>query len=208
MIPGIFLAAGLGSRFGSQKLTTLIGGEPLIVKGLRSCIRSDLIEIIVVLGYEAEKLKKLINEYFPDNKKLRTIVNNDYSKGMISSFNSGLGILDKNTKEVMMILADMPFVSSSTINKLIVSRNGEKMIIPEVNGSYTHPRIIPSCLFPAFFGLDQLNSGKDVLSKNRGRIKTVIFENGEEFMDIDSKNDLSKFRSIDNDNSAKVKFQQ
>ena len=82
------------------------------------------------------------------------------------------------------------------------------MIIPEVNGSYNHPRIIPSCLFPDFFGLDQLNSGKDVLSKNRGRIKTVIFENGEEFLDIDSKNDLSKFRSKDNDNSAKVKFKE
>ena len=192
MLPGIFLAAGTGQRFGSQKLTYPFENEPIIVRGLRSCIQSELNEIIVVLGYESEKVKKVIEEYFPGNKKLRTIINHDFSKGMISSFNSGLEILDRESEGVMMILADMPFVSSSVINKLIESWNGDEMIIPEVNGSYTHPRIIPSCLFPAFLGLDQFNSGKDILNKNRNKIKTVIFENSREFMDIDSKNDLIK----------------
>ena len=163
MLPGIFLAAGKGKRFGSQKLTYPFKNEPLIVRGLRSCIQSELNEIIVVLGYESDKVKKVIEEYFSGNKKLRIIINNDFSKGMISSFNSGLEILDREAKGVMMILADMPFISSSAINKLIESWNGDEMIIPEVNGSYTHPRIIPSCLFPAFLGLDQFNSGKDIL---------------------------------------------
>ncbi len=193
MLPGIFLAAGIGRRFGSQKLTYPFENEPLIVRGMRSCIQSELSEIIIVLGYEAEKVKKVIGEYFPGNKKLRIIINNNFSEGMISSFNSGLEILDRETEGVMMVLADMPFISSSVINKLIESWNGNEIIIPEVNGSYTHPRIIPSCLFSAFLDLGQFNSGKDVLTKNRNKIKTIVFENSGEFMDIDSKNDLIKF---------------
>ena len=193
MLPGIFLAAGIGKRFGSQKLTYSFEYEPLLVRGLRSCIQSELNEIIIVLGYEAEKVKKVIKEYFPGNQKLRFTINNSFSEGMISSFNSGLEILDEETRGVMMILADMPFVSSSTINKLIKSWDGDEMIIPEVNGNFTHPRIIPSCLFPAFLGLEQLNSGKDILGNNRNIIKTIVFENIGEFMDIDSKSDLKKF---------------
>lgn len=192
MLPGIFLAAGIGKRFGSQKLTYCFENEPLLVRGLRSCIRSELDEIIVVIGYEAEKVKKVIEQYFPGNQKLRITINNSFSEGMISSFNSGLEILDKNSRGVMMILADMPFVRSSTINKLIESWNGDEMIIPEVNGNFAHPRIIPSCLFPDFLGLDQLNSGKEILEKSRNKVKTVVFENSDEFKDIDSKNDLKK----------------
>jgi len=193
MLPGIFLAAGISKRFGSLKLIYPFKNEPLLVRGLRSCVRSELKEVIVVLGYEAEKVKKVIEEYFPGNQKLRTTINDNFSEGMISSFNSGLEILDKGTRGVMMILADMPFISASTINKLIDSWNGDDMIIPEVNGSFTHPRIIPSCLFPAFLGLDQFNSGKDILVKNKNKIKTVVFENKGEFIDIDKKNDLKKF---------------
>ncbi len=195
MLPGIFLAAGLGERFGSQKLIYPFENEPLLVRGLRSCIRSKLSEIIIVLGYESGEVKQIIEEYFPGDQKLRIIKNKDFSKGMISSFNSGLELLDGKTRGVMMIFADMPFVSSSTINKLIESWNGNEMIIPEVNGSYTHPRIIPSFLFPDFLGLDQFNTGKDIIRDNRDKIKTVVFENREEFMDVDSKSDLKGFPS-------------
>ncbi len=192
MIPGIFVAAGEGRRFGSQKLISIIEKEPVIIKGLRSCIQSDLNKIIVVLGYESEKVKAIIEEYFPENEKLIIMVNPDYRKGIISSLNAGLRLLGSETENVMMILADMPFVRYETINKLIGFRERNKMIIPEVNGVYTHPRIIPESLFAEFFKLERFTSGKDVIRKNRGLIKTIIFDNVDEFLDIDTKKDLEK----------------
>lgn len=189
MIPGIFLAAGEGKRFGSDKLLTLLDDEPIIVKSLKASIGSSLEEIIVVLGHESEKIKRVIEAYFRDCRKLKFIVNPDYREGMISSLNSGLSDLG-DVSGAMMILGDMPYVRSDTIDKLIRSWNGKDFLVPEVNGNLTHPRIIPSSLFEDFIESDLLSSGKKILKKNLIKLKTVLFRNGDQFRDIDLKSDL------------------
>ncbi len=189
MIPGIFLAAGEGKRFGPDKLLTPLDGEPIIVKSLKASTGSSLEEIIVVLGHESEKIKTVIEDYFRDCRKLKFIVNPDYREGMISSLNSGLSDLGDVTG-AMMILGDMPYVRSDTIDKLIRSWNGKDFLVPEVNGNMTHPRIIPSSLFEDFIESDLLSSGKEILKKNLIKVKTVLFRNGDQFRDIDLKSDL------------------
>jgi len=196
MIPGIYLAAGSGERFGSQKLLSIIGGRPVIIRGLESCLNSGLSEIIVVLGFESEKVDQVIREHFPGNKKLQTMVNPDYKQGIISSFNSGLSCIKEDAEGAMMILADMPFIKSSTINRLIGSWRGNEIVMPELNGKPSHPRIFPADIFPEFLQSDQFISGKEILFKNRNRIKSVVFENDQEFRDIDTKSDLMDTRTF------------
>ena len=190
LIPGIILAAGEGKRFGSEKLLAPFDGEPMIFKSLNASLGSSLEEIIVVLGHEAEKLKRVIEDYFQECRKLKFIVNPDYRDGMISSLNSGLSVLTGDIIGAMMILGDMPYVRSDTIDKLIRSWNGKDFLIPEVDGNMTHPRIIPSSLFEDFLESDLLSSGKGVLKKNRIIVKTILFRNGDQFRDIDFKSDL------------------
>jgi len=190
MVPGIFLAAGEGKRFGSGKLLSILDGTPLIVKSLKASVESSLEEIYVVLGHEAEKIEKSIRDYFPGNGKIKILINPDYKKGMISSFNTGLSELKDGTSGAVMILADMPFIRSETINKLIRSWNGSDLLIPEVNGKKTHPRILPASVFNDFLKIGFLVSGKEVLGKNRRKIKTVLFRDDKEFRDIDLESDL------------------
>jgi len=190
IISGVFLAAGAGVRFGSQKILADMDGVSVIVKGLKSCTASDLDEIIVVLGYKSNEVREEIEKYFPDNNKLRIAVNQNYSKGLISSFNTGLKLLSVKCTGAMMLLGDMPFVSTETINCLIAVSEVNKIILPEVDGKFFHPRIIPSEIFHDFLELEEQNSGKDILNRNRNIIKSVVFENKYEFYDIDTKDDL------------------
>jgi len=192
MIPGIFLAAGRGERFGSQKLLSLIRDKPVIIMGLENCLNSKLSKIIVVLGFQSEKVDKVIRAYFPEDRKLQVIVNPDYQQGIISSFNSGLSCLEEDAEGAMMILADMPFIRTFTINRLIGSWGGNDIVLPELNGKPSHPRIFPAAVFPEFLQAGQFNSGKDILNNNRNRIKSVLFDNEPEFRDIDTKSDLMK----------------
>ena len=69
----VFLAAGLSNRFQEDKMFYNVGGKPLIVKSLENYIQfDDRISSILIVSKsneDNEKISKLVNEYFPLNKK-------------------------------------------------------------------------------------------------------------------------------------------
>lgn len=182
---GIFLAAGMSRRFGSQKLLHNIGGIPVVCKSLQSCIESDLEELIVVTGADQSDVKRVIFSRFPDNRKIRVVFNPDYGEGMFSSFKAGLNVVGSEIENVMMIFGDMPFVSPKTINDLIGKYKEGCFVIPRVGGSFTHPRIIPSVSFEDFISLPANGKGLDILKRFGKKIIVVDFEIADEFRDID-----------------------
>ena len=75
MITAILLAAGESKRVKTEnKLIKRFKGKPLINHILNSLIKSKVNEIIIVLGYEYFKLKKVILK----SKKITLQINNDY----------------------------------------------------------------------------------------------------------------------------------
>ena len=192
-VPGIFLAAGEGKRFGNGKLLSIIDGEPLVVRSLRGPLDSSLEKVIVVLGFQAELVKEAVKNSFGDNQKVAFANNPGYREGMISTFNTGLAALSGGGPGAMMLLGDMPFVSGGIIDTLIRTWDGRSFLIPEVEGRMVHPRIVPRRLFQDFLDSESMNSGKKVLEKNRKRIRTVSFGNVPEFRDVDRKDDIFSF---------------
>ncbi len=192
MIKGIYLAAGSGKRFGSQKMLTLLDGIPLFIHSLKSCVFSELEKIIVVLGFEAEKMEREIRKFFPNKKKIIIVINPEYRKGLISSFNAGLKETGKKVEGVMMILGDMPFVNSKTVNRILDHRVPGKFIIPDINGRLAHPRIIPVEFFDDFLNLGSVDSGKSIISEHKDSVVRVKFNDELIFKDIDTKIQLGK----------------
>lgn len=185
-IPCVFLGAGEGRRFGSQKLLYPINGKPLIYHGLKSCVESSLKYIIVVLGDGADLVKGEIDRYFPGEEKIRMVLNKNHKHGMMSSFKMGIKNCGDNCDGLMMYLGDMPFVCTETINSLINIWRKERFVIPKVDNIFKHPRIIPSCSFQDFFELKGNEKGGKILKKFKENIDEVIFKNGDEFRDIDT----------------------
>ena len=82
MISAIFLAAGQSKRLLKEnKLLKIYKKKPLICHSLNSLIKSKVNKIIIVLGYESNKVRNAIIK----NKKISFVVNNYYKKGMSSS---------------------------------------------------------------------------------------------------------------------------
>ncbi|MEN8154449.1 MAG: nucleotidyltransferase family protein [Acidobacteriota bacterium] len=182
----VFLGAGEGNRFGSQKLLHKIDGKPLIYYGLKSCVGSSLEYILVILGDSADMLKEEIYKYFPGEKKIGIVVNKNFKQGMMSSFKLGLKNCGDSSDGIMMYLGDMPFVRPETINKLLSLRKKERFVIPKIENVLKHPRIIPSCSFSDFFNLKDNEKGEKILKKFSRNIDEVIFQNRDEFSDIDT----------------------
>ena len=65
MISAVILAAGESKRMGKQnKLLLPVAGEALLVKLIKSVCDSDVGQVIVVIGHEAEKIRRKLS-YFP-----------------------------------------------------------------------------------------------------------------------------------------------
>ena len=63
MISAIILAAGQSKRIVQEnKLLKIYKKKPLINHALNSVIKSKVSKIIIVLGYESHKVKKIISE--------------------------------------------------------------------------------------------------------------------------------------------------
>ncbi|HEY6974683.1 MAG TPA: nucleotidyltransferase family protein, partial [Chitinophagaceae bacterium] len=101
MLSAIVLAAGSSQRMGNMnKLLLTCKGKTIIETTLENILAAQVDEVIVVTGYEAEKVKDVIK-----NLPVTIIYNKDHAKGMTTSIQSGI----ERAKEsgYMICLADM-----------------------------------------------------------------------------------------------------
>jgi len=95
MISSILIAAGQSKRMnGENKLTKKINGTPLINHSVKNILSSSIDELIIVLGFQKEILKKIIDNH----PKIKFVFNKDFESGMASSIKTGLNHLSNNTE--------------------------------------------------------------------------------------------------------------
>lgn len=191
MIAGVFLAAGRSRRFGADKLTHKIKGLPLIQHSLNVCLKSSLSRIYVVLGSGSETLAEIVTQSIDNEQKITIVWNENAERGMMSSLKRGILSLEPQVQGAMVILADMPFVTTGLVD-LLASRfedtNG--IVIPQCDGVLYHPRVIPRRLFPEFLALGDGDRGSTVIDRFHGDIVRVKTGDRHTYVDIDAIEDL------------------
>ena len=119
MISAVILAAGESRRMGEQnKLLLPIGGEVLILKFVKSVCASDIDDVLVVVGHEAEKIKDILQ-----GQPVRFVANPSYLVGMTTSIQSGVRAVSPESDGLLICLSDMPFAETSDFNCLIHAFN-------------------------------------------------------------------------------------
>ena len=94
MISAILLAAGQSKRMkGKNKLLLKYKRKTLINYVLKSLIKSKVNKIIIVLGHEDRKIKKIALK----SKKIIFVFNSNYAKGISTSIKCGLKKISKKT---------------------------------------------------------------------------------------------------------------
>ena len=194
MISAVILAAGESRRMGKQnKLLLPVSGEALLVKLIKSVCDSDVGQVIVVIGHEAEKIRRKLNN-FP----LSFVYNPNFSEGMTTSIKSGVKEVSPDCDGYMICLADMPFINTSEINKLIhaydQNRIKEKrlIVIPVYQGHRGNP-----VLFSTEFREDILEHKmefgcKGVIMKNFESVKEIEMDDDSMLLDVDTLEDYQR----------------
>ena len=198
MISAVILAAGESRRMGKQnKLLLPIGGEALLVKLVASVCASDVGQVLVVIGHEAEKIRRELNK-FP----LNFVYNPNFSEGMTTSIKYGVKLVSNECDGLLICLGDMPFINTSEINKLIHAYvknriKGEGLIVVPV---FKRQRGNP-VLFSIEFRNDILEhkkeSGcKEVIMKNSDSVMEIEMDDEKMLLDVDTMEDYQSVSDL------------
>ena len=162
-------AAGKAERFGGAKLLADIDGQTVLDRTLKCLFDAFIEHVVLVVGPRDD----YSSARWANDKRLRIVVNPDPSRGMFSSIQEGLR--DAPGDPLVILPADMPFVSTSSVNAVINAAVLKKVIVVPVHaGRRGHPVAFPARYREAIVGAPATSTLKDALEAT-----------GEERMDVE-----------------------
>lgn len=188
MIVAVVLAAGQSKRMGRPKQTLLLNGKPMLQKVLEVYRKTDVDRIVVVLGAESRGVRGTVHF-----EKEEVVTYGGYKKGMSGSLRMGIAAAP-NADAVIIALGDQPFVSPSTVNKLIESyrSSGAKVVIPAYRGTRGNPVVLDRALFPQVSRIRGDVGAKSVVARNEDSVLEVPVQDKGVLADIDTPGDYTE----------------
>jgi len=117
-IAGLLLAAGASSRMGRPKQLLPLGRWSLLEHAIRQALGSDIDVLFLVLGSHAKEIRERLAPA-QLGSRLRIIENPRFGDGISTSIISGIRQIEPVYEHTLILLGDMPWITSDLINHLI-----------------------------------------------------------------------------------------
>lgn len=129
--------------------------------------RVDL--LVVVLGHNADRIAASVAA----STRVRTVVNSDYDRGMLSSLQRGLSEAAE-AERILWMLVDHPAVRGRTLDELLAAAEGSAapVAIPRYGGQRGHPIVLSHEVAAELLQLSPDRSPQDVV---RGHYDDALF---------------------------------
>src|SRR5260370_32165120 len=192
-VAAVVLAAGMSRRMKSPgvepKQVLRLSGKPLVQHALDNIQRSHVDEIVLVLGFAADAVRKQIA-----TDGVRVVVNSDYAQGMGTSLRTGLSALSASVKAAFVVLADQPFVRPETLDRMIACHRepAAEITIPLYKGFRGNPVLLDRTVFPELMGLSCDVGCRAIFGSHTQGIRKVEADDPGVLLDIDSLEDFEK----------------
>ena len=186
MINAIILAAGESKRMGKLKPLLKFKERTFLGQIISVLKLSDVDQITVVLGAEAETIKKSI-----DLSGTSIVINKDYRKGQLSSLIAAIENTPAETKAILVCLVDSPFITKELVNKIIAKfkETDNPIIIPVFNNKRGHPSLFSRLLFDELLNAPQEQGARYVLYSNEEKILELETSESTILIGIDTPDD-------------------
>jgi molybdenum cofactor cytidylyltransferase len=192
-IPAIVLAAGASSRMGSNKLLAEIDGVPMIGRVVQATKASAAEPVVVVTGREHDKVRDALA-----GRSVEFVHNPDYQSGLSSSLKRGLGALPQDCDAVVVLLGDMPGVTTTLIDKLIAAFNpteGRAICVATRHGKRGNPVLFARRFFPEMMALEGDVGARGLLGAYPELVCDVEADDDAPLIDIDTPEALAAYRA-------------
>ena len=189
MISAIVLAAGQSIRMGDDnKLVKKYKNRYLINHILNTLIKSKIEKIIVVLGFEKSRVRKIIIK----NKKINFVFNKNYKSGMSSSIKSGLKKISKKSIGFLIVQADMPLISKKIINSLCyaIENNNKEIVVPIYKRNMGNPIGFKSSMIKILNKTKGDSGAKKMIKRNKKKLSLIKVNSKSIFKDFNTQRDF------------------
>ena len=185
MIVAVVLSAGESSRMGRPKALLPVDGETFIEKIVGALARTRVGKIIVVLGHDAETLKRRL-----EHLAVAFLVNADYKSGQLSSLQTAVRRLqsDRECDGMLVHLVDHPYISSTLVDVMIEQFYVAKklIVVPRCQGKRGHPVIFSRALFAELLNAPLDQGAKAVVNAHRDETLEIETDDPGIAVDIDT----------------------
>jgi molybdenum cofactor cytidylyltransferase len=188
-VAAVILAAGLASRYRAaapdavSKVVALLGGKPLVRHVADAALGAGASPVVVVTGHAAAEVRSALvgaEVFFAHN--------DGFAEGMAGSLKSGIAALPHDVAGALIMLADMPRVSFSTLKKLIAALEANPTadaVLPVAQGRRGNPALLARSLFRDVMQLSGDAGARHIL--NKPGLKIVEVEAADDvIVDIDT----------------------
>jgi molybdenum cofactor cytidylyltransferase len=196
-IAAVILAAGRSTRFssnqpGTTKLVAELKGKPLIRHVAEAALGSAARPVIAVTGHARDLVQAALADV-----PVTFVHNKDYASGLASSLRVGIAAVPPNAPGAIILLGDMPLVTSDLIDEVIRSFGegaNADAVAPVTAGRRGNPVLLARSLFAGVAGLTG-DEGARRLLQNRSIHVVEIASAGEAAgADIDTPEALETLR--------------
>ena len=189
MISAILLAAGQSKRMnGDNKLIKKYNKKYLINHIIGTLIKSKVNKIIVVLGFQSLKVRKITVK----NKKINFVFNKNYKSGMASSIKTGLKRVSKKNIGFLIVQADMPLISKNIINSICyaIKNNEEEIIAPIYKKKMGNPIGFKSSMITILNKTKRDSGAKKMIMRNKKNLGLIKVNSKSIFKNFNTQKDF------------------
>jgi xanthine dehydrogenase accessory factor len=134
-IAGVVLAAGMSTRMGKNKLTLPLVGKPLVRHAVEAALTAALDPVLVVTGHDATAIRDTLN-----GLPVKFVQNNEFADGLSTSLRAGIRALPASCNGAVVLLGDMPDVSSELVARIVAAFDSSRGIcVATAKGERGHP---------------------------------------------------------------------
>ena len=190
-IAAVVLAAGLASRMGRNKLTTLLDGKPLLRHAVEAAVSSHAAQVIVVTGKDARDVEAALADL-----PVRFVRNAEYRQGLSTSLKAGLNAVPAEMDGAVVLLGDMPGVESVLVDKLIAAfdpHEGRAIVVPTHAGKRGNPVLWARRFFPEILALQGDVGARHLIATYEDGVCEVEAGDDGPLVDIDTPEALNAY---------------
>ena len=188
-ISAVLLGAGESKRMGVDKLSLPWGRKTILERCFETLLRSEVQEVIVVLGFRNKGVKNLFR-----GRRVKIVINLRPKMGMGTSIRRGLQAIHPSCHGILIALGDQPFLKTRTVNALIhaFDRGKGGIIVPSFRGRRGHPVIFHKRYKKELWSLKGDVGGRSIIERHPEDVRVVHLKSEGVVMDIDTWQDYNR----------------
>jgi molybdenum cofactor cytidylyltransferase len=194
-IAALVLAAGRSTRMGGpNKLLETVLGRPLLRHAAEAATGAGLADVLVVTGHQRNAVEAALG-----GLPVRFVANPDYAEGLSTSLRAGVAALPKNVDAVVILLGDMPGVTSDLVRRLAAAYDpqaGAHIVAPARLGRRGNPVLWGRRFFPELLRVEGDVGGRHLLELHPEAVREIEAEDDGALIDIDTPEALAALKAF------------